>query len=157
MTPDTASAPIPVYKMSIFAKRNPNLTEEEFFDHLGSSHARLAARLFDRHGVLKYTQVSDKLFEHLQHADHDENFFTSELKERVKSLGLPLLDYDAQCELYFKGDLSWFTNLENDEERLKELLPDEQRTFEQGKGGEPGFWFNLAIEYVRLENGKIVV
>jgi hypothetical protein len=44
-------------RITVFANRNPKISEEEFHKHWAEKHAPLVSSWLQRHGVVKYTQV----------------------------------------------------------------------------------------------------
>jgi hypothetical protein len=45
-------------RITVFANRNPKISEEEYHKHWAEKHAPLVSSWLQRHGVVKYTQVS---------------------------------------------------------------------------------------------------
>jgi hypothetical protein len=53
-------------RITVFANRNPKLFEYEFSGHWASKHGPVITLWLQRHGIVKYVQVSFPLFEHRQ-------------------------------------------------------------------------------------------
>lgn len=45
-----------VIRLSIFVKRNPNISEDEFHKHWIENHIPLVGEWLTRHGILRYVQ-----------------------------------------------------------------------------------------------------
>jgi len=45
-------------RVTVFANRNPKLSETEFNDHWANKHGPLITSWLQRHGIVKYVQVS---------------------------------------------------------------------------------------------------
>lgn len=48
-------------RITVFAHRNPAISEEEFHAHWVEKHAPLVSAWLQRHGIVKYTQVCNTL------------------------------------------------------------------------------------------------
>lgn len=47
-------------RISVFANRNPSLSEEQFHAHWTEKHGPLVSSWLQKHGIIKYTQVPHK-------------------------------------------------------------------------------------------------
>jgi hypothetical protein len=45
-------------RITVFANRNAKLSEDEFNDHWANEHGPLITSWLQRHGIVKYVQVS---------------------------------------------------------------------------------------------------
>jgi hypothetical protein len=50
-----------LFRITVFANRNPKLSEDEFHEHWVEKHAPLVSSWLQRHGIMKYTQVRHRL------------------------------------------------------------------------------------------------
>jgi hypothetical protein len=46
-----------VVKASMFVKKRPDLTDEQFIDHYNHKHAQMAAAVLSKHDIISYSLV----------------------------------------------------------------------------------------------------
>ncbi|KAL2826253.1 EthD domain-containing protein [Aspergillus cavernicola] len=82
----------PAIKVSVYFKKREGITSETFFHHWQTVHADLA--------------VATEAFQHhiLRYAQHHQ---TPEMKERARSLGEGVLDYDGCAQLWVRTWDDW--------------------------------------------------
>ncbi|KAH7190983.1 EthD domain-containing protein [Fusarium oxysporum] len=104
--------PQPLLKVSVFFSKLDSIDHDTFFTHWKTTHASLAsaAQSFKDH-IVRYTQ-------HRQ---------TPEMKERARSLGEGVLEYDACAQLYVRTWDDWLS-FSNSEE-YKTVLADDCQKF----------------------------
>ncbi|KAF2265499.1 hypothetical protein CC78DRAFT_461048 [Lojkania enalia] len=85
--------PISCIKLSFFFKKLPNVDDDHFQMHYNHVHSDLtvASKNFNVCKIQRYVQ----------------NYQTPEMKEKVKSLGMELLDYDACSSIWVRSWEDW--------------------------------------------------
>ncbi|KAF2095597.1 hypothetical protein NA57DRAFT_79315 [Rhizodiscina lignyota] len=83
----------PYVKLTFFFKKLPNVSYEQFHRHWETVHAdlTLASKEFNVVKIQRYTQFHQ----------------TPEAKEKVKALGMDLLDFDGCSEIWVKSWDDW--------------------------------------------------
>ncbi|EPE29254.1 Dimeric alpha+beta barrel [Glarea lozoyensis ATCC 20868] len=116
------SSPERLFRVTVFFKRKPGMTEEEFNHHWENVHGPLVADWAVKHGIVQYTQ-----------------FFTpSHLRQRITS-NVPsagVLDYDSGVDWYVR-DYDAYERAYEDPYYLEVIEPDEWNFIDKS-GGETG-------------------
>ncbi|KAF2013900.1 hypothetical protein BU24DRAFT_464626 [Aaosphaeria arxii CBS 175.79] len=99
----------PCIKLSFFFKKLPNVDDDHFQMHYNHVHADLtvASKQFDVVKIQRYVQT----------------YQTPEMKEKIKSLGMEVLDYDACSQIWVKDWDAW-ERFSTSPEYAAALLPD---------------------------------
>jgi hypothetical protein len=99
----------PGIRLSFFFKKLPHVSYEQFMEHYHHVHADLtvATKSFNVYQIQKYVQT----------------YQPPELKDKLKSLGLQVLDFDACSQMWVKSWDDW-EKFSSSEEYLKALVPD---------------------------------
>ncbi|PLB50104.1 hypothetical protein P170DRAFT_424526 [Aspergillus steynii IBT 23096] len=90
----------PAIKISVFFHKLPDISPEKFFTHWQSIHADLAiaTQAFQKH-ILRYVQ-------------HHQ---TPEMKDRARSLGENVLEYDGCAQMWVRSWDDWMAFYNSDE------------------------------------------
>ncbi|KAF8545114.1 hypothetical protein BDD12DRAFT_906013 [Trichophaea hybrida] len=115
-----------VYKLTIAAKRNPNLSETEFHDYWSNVHGPKAAAWMARWGVLSYVQVAP--------------------------FGIQVIEWDCTAEVLVRH-ISTFAVVLQDPEYIEHLAPEEQFLFDKRPGGMA---VAIGTVEVYLKDGKVL-
>ncbi|KAG9201250.1 hypothetical protein G6514_005981 [Epicoccum nigrum] len=75
-------------RISVFANRNPSLSEEEFHTHWTEKHGPLVSSWLQKHGIIRYTQYHPPA----SHGDYITQNFS-----------IPTLTYDGVADFYAKS------------------------------------------------------
>ncbi|OSS53960.1 hypothetical protein B5807_00786 [Epicoccum nigrum] len=75
-------------RISVFANRNPSLSEEEFHAHWTEKHGPLVSSWLQKHGIIRYTQYHTPA----SHGDYITQNFS-----------IPTLSYDGVADFYVKS------------------------------------------------------
>ncbi|CAM6128410.1 unnamed protein product [Calypogeia fissa] len=98
-------------KVTVFIKKKPGITDEEFHRHWSENHGPLVRSMpIVKEKVLKYTQY------HVNTA----------LSSHAATLGLPMMDFDGAAE-FVVPDLETLMSVWYDPEFDKTVTPDEQK------------------------------
>jgi len=92
LKPGSGSNKQPYYKMLMFIKKRPDISDEQFHEHWRTVHADLSCSAPDWGvHVVRYVQLHQ----------------TSADKEALKKLGMDVLDFDGMGELHVKSLDDW--------------------------------------------------
>ncbi|KAF8242228.1 hypothetical protein K440DRAFT_664883 [Wilcoxina mikolae CBS 423.85] len=125
-----------IYKLTIAAKRNPNLSETEFHDYWSNVHGPKAAAWMARWGVLSYVQYHTK----------------TEDKAQVVPFGMQVIEWDGTAEVLVR-DISTFAVALQDPEYIEHLAPEEEFLFDKRPGGMA---VTIGTVDVYLRDGKVL-
>ncbi|KAH6671200.1 EthD domain-containing protein [Halenospora varia] len=134
-----------IYRVTVFFKRKPGTTEEQFNHHWEKVHGPLVAPWAIKHGIIQYTQ-----------------FFTpSHLRQKISSdvpSGASSLDYDAGVDWYVK-DYEKYEAAYKDPYYINVIEPDEWNFVDKGtgKGSIAGAVSTLGTFRNIVEGGKSCV
>ncbi|KAF2095936.1 hypothetical protein NA57DRAFT_78710 [Rhizodiscina lignyota] len=128
-----------VIRLSMYFKRNPKLSEEEFHKYWTEDHAPLVSEWLAGHGVLRYVQ----------------NHFppsTRAMAEGVKELPLAdlLLPFDGVAD-FWMYKLEDFLNATKDPYYKEKVAADEDYLFDR-----TATRMTIGKEVVVIENGKVL-
>ena len=91
-------------RISVFANRNPSLSEEEFHAHWTEKHGPLVSSWLQKHGIIRYTQVLPPpsptvaltdAFQYHTPASHGDYI--------TQNFSIPTLSYDGVADFYVKS------------------------------------------------------
>jgi hypothetical protein len=95
-------------RISVFANRNPSLSEEQFHTHWTEKHGPLVSSWLQKYGIIRYTQVL-RLFapSHITipTTDIPSQYHTpaSHRDLRIQGFETPTLSYDGVADFYVKS------------------------------------------------------
>ena len=95
-------------RISVFANRNPSLSEGQFHSHWTHHHGPLVSSWLQKHGIIRYTQVL-RLFapSHptIPTTNNSSQFHTpaSHRDLRIQGFETPTLSYDGVADFYVKS------------------------------------------------------
>ncbi|KAH7081419.1 EthD domain-containing protein [Paraphoma chrysanthemicola] len=118
-------------RVTVCAKRNPNLTEDEFNEHWTKEHSQLIVSWLQRHGCVKYVQYHT----------------TSEHKSRLSQ---STLSYDGIADFWY-GSFQDYENAYEDPFYLQIVKKDEEYLFDV-----PSIMVTAGTEVTVIEDGKNV-
>ncbi|KAF2465272.1 uncharacterized protein BDR25DRAFT_318525 [Lindgomyces ingoldianus] len=95
---DTKENHQPCIKLSFFFKKLPDVDDDHFQMHYNHVHADLtvASKEFNVVKIQRYVQVN-----------FSELYQSPKMKEKIRSLGMELLDYDACSQIWVKSWDDW--------------------------------------------------
>ncbi|KAF2119703.1 hypothetical protein BDV96DRAFT_642714 [Lophiotrema nucula] len=117
----------PCIKLSFFFKKLPNVDDDHFQMHYNHVHSDLtvASKGFNVYKIQRYVQVrrahphsTTDAFTHVSQTYQDP-----EMKKKVESLGMELLDFDACSTIWVKSWDDW-EKFSSSPEYAKALMPD---------------------------------
>ncbi|ORY06914.1 EthD domain-domain-containing protein [Clohesyomyces aquaticus] len=110
----------PCIKLSFFFKKLPNVDDDHFQKHYSHVHADLtvASKQFNVVRIQRYVQL----------------YQSPEMKEKIKSFGMELLDYDACSQIWVKSWDDW-EKFVTSPEYAAALMPDTEHFMDvKGEG-----------------------
>ncbi|KAF2653503.1 hypothetical protein K491DRAFT_514932 [Lophiostoma macrostomum CBS 122681] len=110
----------PCIKLSFFFKKLPNVDDDHFQMHYNHVHSDLtiASKGFNVYKVQRYVQL----------------YQSPEMKEKIRSLGMELLDFDAVSTLWVKDWDSW-ERFSTSPEYAAALMPDADHFMDYKQSG----------------------
>ncbi|KAH7121049.1 hypothetical protein B0J11DRAFT_438037 [Dendryphion nanum] len=107
-------------KLSFFFKKLPDVDDDHFQMHYNHVHSDLT--------------VASKEFNVVKIQRYVQTYQTPEMKEKIKSLGMELLDYDACSQIWVKSWDDW-ERFSTSPEYAAALLPDADHFMDYKKSG----------------------
>ncbi|KAF2677360.1 hypothetical protein K458DRAFT_447012 [Lentithecium fluviatile CBS 122367] len=122
----------PCIKLSFFFKKLPDVDDDHFQMHYNHVHADLT--------------VASKDFNVVKIQRYVQTYQTPEMKEKIKSLGMELLDYDACSQIWVKSWNDW-EKFSTSPEYAAALMPDAGHFMDYKKSGIKVFAGNDLIVF----------
>ncbi|ETN41587.1 uncharacterized protein HMPREF1541_03523 [Cyphellophora europaea CBS 101466] len=129
-----------LYRFSLYVKKRPDITEEEFNRHWSKEHAPLVKEWLKRYGILKYTQY------------HTPKSLETEARTKWLELGqLERQPWDGVVEITVK-DIKDFYDARNDPFYIEKVIADEEKFV---SNREEASW-TIGWEEVYVKDGECV-
>ncbi|KIW99161.1 uncharacterized protein Z519_00824 [Cladophialophora bantiana CBS 173.52] len=128
-----------VLRVSMYLKRKPGLTEEQFNHYWSHVHGPLVRPLVEKYGILKYTQY---------HTSSTVQEATMDAWPELKALDVT--PYDGVAEFIVK-DIDGIKKSRDDPFFIQRVRPDEENFFDV-----KGMAWTIGWEEVYVRGGKIV-
>ncbi|KAF2099273.1 hypothetical protein NA57DRAFT_74775 [Rhizodiscina lignyota] len=100
----------PYVKISLFLKKLPNISDEQFHEHWKGQHVKLA--------------MQNKLFAN-KTRKYNQHHITPEYRKQAAEFGIPVLEYDGVAEVWLDSLDDW-KEIASDEEFKKVIVEDEK-------------------------------
>ncbi|KAF4546751.1 Dimeric alpha-beta barrel [Lasiodiplodia theobromae] len=127
-----------VIKVQILHYRNPNMTEEEYYDYWTKIHAKMAAPWLARNGVLKYAIY------------HTPKEYRDKLAPMAQNAGWKIHEHDGSVELWVRS-LDDLARATKDPDYIANIHPDQPKFLDESKTEVIVGW-----EEVRVRDGVVV-
>ncbi|OAL38568.1 hypothetical protein AYO20_02218 [Fonsecaea nubica] len=129
-----------VLRVSMYLKRNPSLTEDEFNHYWSHVHGPLVRPLVEKYGILKYTQY------HTSSAVQQ-----STMAAWPELTALDVTPYDGVAEFLVRDNVEGIKRSRDDPFFVEKVRPDEEKFFDV-----KGMAWTIGWEEVYVLDGRIV-